>query len=210
MGQSFGGTPAITIAAKNIPGVLATINFAGGGGGRPDTHPEEPCGADRMSELFANYGGTARIPTLWLYSENDKYWGQTLPRSWLERFQTKAAEGSSCSCRPTSRTAIRSSLATRTCGSLHLWSSLHRAATAHSRAKPAIPSRLSRTPETYTQVLTAWAAKHKSNAPSSSSAAMAGSSTRRVRRRRPHRTGSVGQPLESNHRRVRRDPRPRG
>src|SRR5690349_6769571 len=93
MGQSFGGTTAIAIAAKNTAGVLAAINFAGGGGGRPDTHPGDPCGPDRMSSLFAGYGDTSRIPTLWLYSENDKYWGATLPRSWLERFTEQGGPG---------------------------------------------------------------------------------------------------------------------
>jgi dienelactone hydrolase len=67
VGQSFGGTLAITLAARNIPGVLAAVNFAGGGGGRPDTHPEQPCSIERMTQLFASYGAKARIPTLWLY-----------------------------------------------------------------------------------------------------------------------------------------------
>ena len=34
-----GGATAITLAAKDSPGVLTALNFAGGGGGRPDTHP---------------------------------------------------------------------------------------------------------------------------------------------------------------------------
>ena len=93
MGQSFGGTTAIALAAKSIPGVLAAVNFAGGGGGRPDTHPEQPCGADRMTDLFASYGTTARIPTLWLYSENDKYWGPTIPRNWLKAFTDRGGRG---------------------------------------------------------------------------------------------------------------------
>ena len=33
VGQSFGGMTAITLAAKNIGGVTAAVNFAGGGGG---------------------------------------------------------------------------------------------------------------------------------------------------------------------------------
>lgn len=66
LGQSFGGTTAITVAAKNPPGVLATINFAGGGGGNPETHPQQPCGTNRLKAMFATYGETARIPTLWV------------------------------------------------------------------------------------------------------------------------------------------------
>ena len=86
VGQSFGGTTAAAIAAKNVAGVKGAVNFAGGGGGRPDTHPEQPCSLDRMTELFASYGATARIPTLWLYSENDKYWGAAIPRVWHKAF----------------------------------------------------------------------------------------------------------------------------
>jgi dienelactone hydrolase len=36
LGQSYGGTTAITLAAKNPSGLIATINFAGGGGGNRD------------------------------------------------------------------------------------------------------------------------------------------------------------------------------
>jgi dienelactone hydrolase len=86
IGQSFGGTVAITVAAKNIPGVLAAVNFAGGGGGNPDTQPERPCGPELLAALFASYGATAKIPTLWLYSENDKYFGRENPKNWFQGF----------------------------------------------------------------------------------------------------------------------------
>lgn len=86
VGQSFGGATAVAVAAKNVAGVRAAVNFAGGGGGRPATHPGQPCSAERMTALFASYGATARIPTLWLYSANDKYWGPDLPRTWFKAF----------------------------------------------------------------------------------------------------------------------------
>jgi dienelactone hydrolase len=76
VGQSFGGATAIALASKNIPGVFGAVNFAGGSGGNPDQHPERPCRDDLLSELFSSYAATARIPTLWLYSENDRYWGR--------------------------------------------------------------------------------------------------------------------------------------
>lgn len=93
MGLSYGGTTAIALAARRAPGVLAAINFAGGGGGRPDTHPDDPCRPDLMRQLFASYGETARMPTLWLYSENDRYWGRTLPRQWLQAFVGRGGRG---------------------------------------------------------------------------------------------------------------------
>ena len=64
IGQSFGGTIAIAMAAKAVPGVKAVINFAGGGGGNPETRPGRPCRPDLLTALFAGYGTTARIPTL--------------------------------------------------------------------------------------------------------------------------------------------------
>jgi dienelactone hydrolase len=93
IGQSFGGATAIAMAAKSMEGVRAAINFAGGGGGRPKTYPEQPCSVDRMTALFASYGAAAKIPTLWLYSENDKYWGAEIPRTWFDAFVARGGNG---------------------------------------------------------------------------------------------------------------------
>lgn len=93
IGQSFGGTTALTLAAKSVPGVLGAINFAGGGGGNPIDAPEKPCRADLLRELFAGYGKTARIPTLWVYSVNDRYWGPKLPREWFDSFIAAGGKG---------------------------------------------------------------------------------------------------------------------
>lgn len=85
-GQSYGGATAITVAALNVPGVQATINFAGGGGGNPVTQPQNPCAAHLLEKLFKTYGETARIPTLWFYAENDMYFGPTLPKKWFDAY----------------------------------------------------------------------------------------------------------------------------
>lgn len=93
MGQSYGGTTAIAIAADPPAGVRAAVNFAGGGGGRPQTHPGQPCSPQALTQLFAGYGATARMPTLWLYSENDRYFGDRLPREWFEAFLRAGGNG---------------------------------------------------------------------------------------------------------------------
>jgi dienelactone hydrolase len=93
VGQSFGGTTAIALAAKGVPGVMAAVNFAGGGGGNPETQPQRPCRADLMGALFASYGATAKIPTLWFYSENDQFWGPTIPHAWFKGFVDKGGNG---------------------------------------------------------------------------------------------------------------------
>jgi dienelactone hydrolase len=94
VGQSFGGTIAIAMAAKNISGIRAAINFAGGGGGDPVNRPGQPCRPDLLKELFAGYGATARIPTIWLYSENDQYFGPKYPREWMQAFVDRGGRGS--------------------------------------------------------------------------------------------------------------------
>jgi dienelactone hydrolase len=93
MGQSFGGTTAITVAAMNPPGVQATINFAGGGGGNPLTMPQNPCGTALLERMFATYGKTARTPTLWVYTENDMYFGPRFPKEWFDAFKAAGGTG---------------------------------------------------------------------------------------------------------------------
>jgi dienelactone hydrolase len=93
MGQSYGGTTAIAIAADPPDGVRAAVNFAGGGGGRPTTHPGQPCSPMALTHLFAGYGATARIPTLWLYAPNDRYMGERLPRDWFDAFLRAGGAG---------------------------------------------------------------------------------------------------------------------
>jgi len=92
MGQSFGGATAIAVAALAPPGVQLAVNFAGGGGGDPKARPQDPCAPASLKKLFADYGRTARMPTLWIYTENDMYFGPRLPEEWFEAF--KAAGGS--------------------------------------------------------------------------------------------------------------------
>jgi dienelactone hydrolase len=93
MGQSFGGTTAIAVAALGPPGVQGAINFAGGGGGGPISHPQHPCSEPALHSLFAGYGTSARMPTLWLYSENDMYFGPTFPSEWFEAFKAAGGAG---------------------------------------------------------------------------------------------------------------------
>ena len=86
VGQSFGGMTSMSIAARGVPGLVGAVNFAGGGGGNPSDRPGNPCSAYRLAALYKHYGATSKVPTLWLYSENDRYWGADLPRKWFNGF----------------------------------------------------------------------------------------------------------------------------
>ncbi|KAF1043571.1 dienelactone hydrolase family protein [Xylophilus sp.] len=87
LGQSFGGAAVLGAAALHPPGVQAVINFAGGGGGNPKTSPGRPCSPQRMERLLASYGQEVRVPSLWLYAENDQYWGPALPHAWFDAYR---------------------------------------------------------------------------------------------------------------------------
>lgn len=82
MGQSYGGFGAVGASAEKWPGVLATINFSGGAAGRPETYPRNPCAPDQTASIIADAGKHAARPMLWLYAQNDQYWGADWPRKW--------------------------------------------------------------------------------------------------------------------------------
>lgn len=93
MGQSFGGATSIAVASLALPGVVGTINFAGGGGGNPDTRTANPCFPAGLERMFADYGRTARVPTLWVYTENDRWMGSRYPRQWFEAYRANGGTG---------------------------------------------------------------------------------------------------------------------
>jgi dienelactone hydrolase len=90
-GQSMGGLTTVATAATNPEGVIAYINFAGGVGGSPERAPGKSCGPERMREAMEAFGKTTKVPNLWLYAENDLYWGAEAPKAWHAAF---AAGGS--------------------------------------------------------------------------------------------------------------------
>jgi dienelactone hydrolase len=81
-GGSVGGYSTIAAASQGIPGVFAAINFAGGAGGSGKKNPGNPCNPERLSAFMTKAGAGAKVPTLWIYSQNDKYWGEQHPRAW--------------------------------------------------------------------------------------------------------------------------------
>jgi dienelactone hydrolase len=87
-GQSVGGLTTVATVGRNPPGLLGGINFAGGAGGNPDLSPGRPCSPHAMSNYWgtlaktAKTAKTAKVPMLWLYWQNDKYWGEDNPKTW--------------------------------------------------------------------------------------------------------------------------------
>jgi dienelactone hydrolase len=69
-GQSAGGYSVSYIASTQPPGVIGAVNFSGG---RTDATSREGAGAFNrmMVSGFAALGKTTRIPSLWVFAEND-------------------------------------------------------------------------------------------------------------------------------------------
>ena len=89
LGQSTGGHSVIATGSLNLPGVVGVVNFAGG---RGSTAPDVVKDADSLVESYRVYGTTFKVPTIWLYSENDRYFGPALARKFLDAFQAGGAE----------------------------------------------------------------------------------------------------------------------
>lgn len=92
VGISTGGWGALALAARNPPHVSAVINFAGGRGGHAWGKPNEVCGKAKLIEAAAGYGKTARIPSLWLYAQNDSYFGPKLASDMAGAWNTAGAD----------------------------------------------------------------------------------------------------------------------
>ena len=84
IGQSSGGFASIALAANPPAGLVAVINFAGGRGSRGDN---DVCDQDSLVEAFGVMGRTARVPMLWVYSENDLYFWPELSKRFHAAFQ---------------------------------------------------------------------------------------------------------------------------
>ncbi len=87
VGQSAGGWAALALASRAPAGVGAAIDFAGGLGGRSWDRPDNNCAPDRLIAAAAEFGRTARIPTLWIYTENDTYFAPRLSGAMAAAFR---------------------------------------------------------------------------------------------------------------------------
>lgn len=87
VGHSAGGWGALALAGRNPAKVRAVVNFSGGRGGHADGQAGHNCAPERLVAAAGIFGRSARIPTLWLYSETDSYFAPALSRRMAEAFR---------------------------------------------------------------------------------------------------------------------------
>ena len=83
VGISAGGFANVALTAEPPPGLVAAISFAGGRGSRK---PDEVCNADELIRAFHEFGEKSRIPMLWVYSENDHFFGPQIAQAFYQAF----------------------------------------------------------------------------------------------------------------------------
>jgi dienelactone hydrolase len=87
VGQSAGGFGTMALASLNPAGVRAIINFAGVRGGHAEGKPYNNCDPDRLVETIREFGRTARVPMLWIYTQNDTFSGPMLSKRMFDAFR---------------------------------------------------------------------------------------------------------------------------
>jgi hypothetical protein len=50
------------------------------------TRPQSPCNPGALEQMFGSCGKTARLPTLWIYTENGQRMGARYPKQWFDAF----------------------------------------------------------------------------------------------------------------------------
>lgn len=85
IGVSAGGLAMVGLAADPPPGLIAAIDFAGGRGSR---RPDFVCNSDELVRSFSYFGGRAKVPMLWIYSQNDHFFAPYLAQRFYESFSS--------------------------------------------------------------------------------------------------------------------------
>jgi dienelactone hydrolase len=86
VGQSAGGWATIAFSTTNPPGVTGMINFAGGRGKRSNV-PNVNCSPNKLVQAVGVFGRSARVPMLWIYTQNDSYFDPGLSGRMAEAYR---------------------------------------------------------------------------------------------------------------------------
>ncbi len=84
VGISAGGFATVALTADPPPGLVAAISFAGGRGSKS---ADVVCNPAELIRAFRSFGEKSRTPMLWVYSENDHFFGPQLAASFFEAFK---------------------------------------------------------------------------------------------------------------------------
>ena len=107
LGQSVGGGSTVALAAAGRR--ARRHQFRGRFGRGSGQIAWQTCGPERLQETYAGYAATTRMPMLWIYTENDLYWGRNGRNAGPRPTTPPAAMRNSNAWGRTATTAIRCS-----------------------------------------------------------------------------------------------------
>lgn len=92
-GQSAGAMVSIFTAAMRSPqGLVAVLGFAAGRGGNPEYRPGVPCAIEPVAKLLDTLGEKIKVPVLFHYAQNDRYFNPATTKLWYDRFTAGGAK----------------------------------------------------------------------------------------------------------------------
>ena len=91
-GESVGGIVALALAQDPPPGLKGAVNFAGGRGHDPG-NPGHVCQSGNLVAAVGMLGSGGKIPTLWIYAENDALFRPALARAMFAAFAASGGQG---------------------------------------------------------------------------------------------------------------------
>jgi dienelactone hydrolase len=86
LGHSAGGWDTIGAISHNPPGVIGAVLFAPGAGSDGHNHV---CRENYLVDAARRFGTTAKVPTVWIVVENDKYFTPRLEESMFAAFRAQ-------------------------------------------------------------------------------------------------------------------------
>lgn len=93
VGTSTGGVASLATASLNIEGVIGVINFAGGNGGLSPSEPYgHACNEQKLIDVMGSFG-KAEVPTLWIYSQDDPFFGPELAQAMFANYVRNGGKG---------------------------------------------------------------------------------------------------------------------
>jgi dienelactone hydrolase len=88
VGHSAGGFASLAAATHDPPGVVGIVDFAGGAG---SNMPDFVCQPERLIGTIHGFGETVRTPSLWIFAENDHFFGPALARRMFDAYTAAGA-----------------------------------------------------------------------------------------------------------------------
>jgi dienelactone hydrolase len=92
VGQSAGGWGTIAYSSMPHPKVVALINMSGGRGGHHHDQPNNNCKSEQLVAAAGQFGKTAKTPMIWIYADNDTYFGPQLADAMVRAYDQSGGQ----------------------------------------------------------------------------------------------------------------------